>query len=473
MHDNTLDNLIEATENRVLTCKGQPLPQPTLNVEAALRKFKYKFLSHMPELKPYTPQEFVDSYTGRKRSMYQRELDGLVANPDDGQDATISPFVKDEKIDCYDGSMWIKAETKAPRLIQGRSPKFNISVGVYLKPFEKAAFKAVAAVFRGVTIVKGLNGLERASVLHSAWSEFKNPRALGVDARRFDAHCNSPLQNWTYGVEEAVFPELREYNSKRKTNTGIVRTEDGKLKYVVFGRLSSGDMDTASGGALKMCAVTWTVMDDIGVKYRYINDGDDGVIIVEAEDVDKVKKHFVPKFLAFGIQMEWEGITDVFEEIEFCQSQPVFNGSVWKMIRNPLKAMAKDSLTLRKPKSPEEVVRLRNANGWCGLSLAGDMPILGAFYWRMITGERPEVIDFTEGKHFLARGLDPIRCSPTLECRKSFERAFKISPDTQLALESYFNNVRIHDSVPTPVDVLREDPTLRILLTTSTETRAI
>jgi hypothetical protein len=466
VHHNNVSNLERAVYDRVLTCKGNELPQPKIDVRRALMKFKQLFLHHMPHVNRISTEEFVESYTGRKRKMYERVSSDLKMKPFDEKDSYISPFIKDEKIDFY------ADRDKTPRVIQPRSPRFNVEVGVYIKPFEKAAFHAVAGVFRGVTIVKGLNSVQRASVLNNAWRTFDNPVALVVDAVRFDAHCNSALQDWTYEVEETVFPELKPFNKLRRRNRAYARTHDGLVKYTVYGRLMSGDMDTACGGALKMTAVTWTVMRGIGVKYKYINDGDDGVIMIEAQDVDMVRKHFVRLFLDFGIQMKWEGSTSVFEEIEFCNTRPVFDGSMWRMIRVPHVAMAKDSLTLRNPKTPEAVNALRNANGWCGLSLAGNMPVYWRYYWRMVCGNRPET-ELTEGKHYLANGLEPVHARPTHEARLSFFRAFKITPENQVALEYYYETLNISDENPIPQDVLREKPELRILTTECIETRVL
>jgi hypothetical protein len=394
-------------------------------------------------------EEFVDCYNGRKKRIYENARDSLAEHPLEEKDAFIQAFIKDEKTN-------FNAKPNAcPRIIQPRSPRFNLTVGVYLKPFEKAVFRALSAVFRGIVVAKGLNAVERGNVLRTKWVKFDDPVAIFLDAKRFDQHCSREMIDWLHYVEEKVFPQMKQYNDMRKQNRCFARAPDGSVKYTVNRCVMSGDMDTASGDTLMMCAVTWTIMRNMGVKFEYTNDGDDGVLMIEALDAGKVCKELRLRFLEFGFTMKVEGMTDTFERIIFCQTQPVFDGNKWVMVRQPKVALAKDSVTLRRVRDADHLDELRNAMGWCGMSLAGNMPIYRSFYKTLICGERPE-LEMNTGMAYLARGLEPIDENITDECRLSFWKAFGIHPTKQLVLEDLCRKELTHNN-PVPVAFNTED----------------
>jgi hypothetical protein len=465
VHNNDIVNLERAVVERVFVVEGEVgtfsrPPLPSTNLKKALSKFTQCLFFHMPHVEPISMEQFIDNYVGRKRKMYERAFESLKLTPLMVKDSFISAFIKDEKTD------FVKKPNACPRVIQPRSARFNITVGVFLRPFEKACFRAIAGVFKGVTVAKGLNAFDRGKLIAKKWKRFINPVGIMLDAKRFDQHCSRGIIEWKHMVEERVFPQLREYNNMRRKNKCFGRTHDGFIKYVVDGCTMSGDMDTASGNCLIMCAITWTVMRELGIsRYEYVNDGDDGVLIVEKEDLELIRSNFQEQFLTFGFTMKWDGDVNELEQIEFCQSHPVFDGREWRMVRTVAVSLIKDSLTIKTIQNELHLLLLQNANGWCGLSLAGDMPVLGAFYKRLARFERPKIDarDFMEGKDYLALGLDPRRGEPTMEARLSFWRAFGISPDNQLAAEYHIDNLPLPEGIPTPGD-LTDDTTIQTFL---------
>ena len=69
---------------------------------------------------PVTPQEFVDSYTGRKRTLYANYLEDYLESGVQRMHAMFRTFMKVEKVPTG----------KSPRTIQPRSPIFNIGLGL-------------------------------------------------------------------------------------------------------------------------------------------------------------------------------------------------------------------------------------------------------------------------------------------------------------------------------------------------------
>lgn len=79
----------------------------------------------------------------------------------------------------------------------------------------------------------------------------------------------------------------------------------------------------------------------------------------------------------------------------------------------------------------------RCAVGTCGRALAGNIPVLSAYYDMMI-GESDEVEIEPDGSGFqmLAHGMTNDRVV-TDHCRVSFMKAFGIMPHQQLAMEAF------------------------------------
>lgn len=444
VHNNSMSNIERALVERVFTVKGEggvqvPPPLPAAGVlNRRLKKFRRKLLHYCNRVVPLSTEQFVAGYTGRKQKMYQAAADSLLDKPIRKADSYIQSFIKDEKTNLT------RKDDPCPRIIQPRSARFNVAIGKHLRPMEKEIFRGIARVFRGRTVMKGLNADERGAELNRKWRRFRHPVALLLDASRFDQHVSYDAICWEHGVFEALAIdrcELRRLNIYRKMNTCYARTPEGGFKYKTKGKRMSGDMDTALGNCLLMCAMTHSFMTDLDiVKFEYMNDGDDGVLIFEEEDLAEILASYKQYFLELGFTMKLEGIAYTMEDVDFCQARPIFDGTSWRFVRDPRICVGKDSLSLRGLVSPAELSDLRNSIGWCGLALAGDMPIFGAYYSTMISGEDPGM-EYTTGMQFLAKGMAAKTSEPTQEARLSFDRAFHITPDDQVALENHIRTL--------------------------------
>ena len=84
-------------------------------------------------------------YKGPKKAVYERAVLSLYANPVRRRDAESNSFVKREKAKFK----------KAPRCIQPRDPRYNASIGRYLKPLEHVLYGAVGKITgEGVVITR-------------------------------------------------------------------------------------------------------------------------------------------------------------------------------------------------------------------------------------------------------------------------------------------------------------------------------
>lgn len=427
---------------------GPPL-YPVAGAVRRLNEFRRRVLVCLPPVTgPDTLDEYPLRYTSRKRVIYQNAVDSLKILPAERKDSYMKTFLKAEKIN------FTAKPDPAPRVIQPRTPRYNASVGRYLKPMEKPLYYAVRDVFGTTTICKGLNAAQRGRLLHKKWKKFKRPVAIGLDASRFDQHVSDQMLRWEHGFYNKVYEsdELQKLLEWQVVNKGFGRTEDGTVNYTVQGCRMSGDMNTALGNCLIMCALIWTYMREIGVrKYELMNDGDDCILIVERRQVVKLDGLSV-WFKDFGFNMEREPNVEVIEQVDFCQCRPVRDGDSYIMVRNLEVAVSKDLITFKALSNERDYNYLRAAIADCGMSLCRGLPIMEAFYealGRGVVRRRWKPATLETGMQYMAHGMDRANCKITPEGRCSFYYAFGITPDEQEAIEEYYRGVSLQFEEPT------------------------
>jgi hypothetical protein len=354
-------------------------------------------------------------------------------------------FVKAEKIN------FSSKPDPAPRVIQPRDPRYNVEVGVYLRPLEHDVYRAVASVFGGPTVMKGYSAEGVASELRSMWDGFAQPVALGLDASRFDQHVRPEMLAWEHSVYVSCFQRdcrarLAWLLRGQIHNRGYLQASDGRIKYKVHGSRMSGDMNTALGNCLIMCALVWTLAKERGVRVRLANNGDDCVVVLEKRDYSTFRRELEAWFHDFGFKMKVEEPAYVFEHIEFCQSRPVFDGRGWIMVRNPHTSLSKDACCVVKDYGWGPAARLwLGAVGECGLAMTGGIPVLQEYYsafLRHAEGRRRDLTVVSEtGMAMLSRGCTRRYTDISDDARVSFWLAFGVSPTQQRAYEDLLAGV--------------------------------
>jgi len=253
-------------------------------------------------------------------------------------------------------------------------------------------------------------------------------------------------------------------------NRGVGYCSDGKLKYNVTGCRMSGDMNTALGNCLLMCAMVWAYAQHVGVSCSLANNGDDCVVIMESSQLDQFNFGLCSWFHDMGFTMKVEDPVYDFERIEFCQTQPIFDGEVWTMVRG-IKAFQKDCMSLFLFNSDGAMKKWYKAVSDGGLALAGGIPCWGEFYlaYQRISDSLPGKIKsarhtkygildqpaFETGMMILAQGMSRVSKVVTPYARYSYWLAFGISPDLQVAIEAQYRLLSSFDG-----GVSERDPVL-------------
>lgn len=420
---------------------------------ALLRKF-------LPSTAPISHQQFVESFRGRKKKSYEQALEkirseGLSLE----RDSSVKVFVKFEKTDRTSKS------DPVPRVISPRDPKFNIALGRYLRPIEERIFKALGKMFGHKTVMKGMDTDTTARVLREKWDMFNKPVAIGLDASRFDQHVSADALRLEHSVYLDCFPQAKH---KRRLSTllnhqidnhciGVV--EDGKVEYTVHGTRMSGDMNTSLGNCVLMCLMIHAYGAAKGVRIQLANNGDDCVVFLEQRDLERFSSGLFEWFLELGFNMAIEDPAYVFEEIEFCQCRPVFDGRIYTMCRNPRTAIAKDSVMLKHSSNQNLLPSWLKAVGTGGIALAGGLPVFDSFYrcylrsgssrrWISRKQRWGEGVTLSDDvmPWFMRETLmlgKRVSSTPSAEARASFYLAWGVTPDEQLLLEEYYDSLSL------------------------------
>lgn len=421
-----------------------PLPSIGAFQRTSLEKFRERWVTAVGAIEKHTVEQVVRGFNGPKEKSYRRAAESLRVRPYCRRDGDVQAFIKAEKLNLS------SKPDPAPRLIQPRSQRFNLLLGRYLKLNEKRMLKAIDKVYGEVTILSGYDSFSVGRKIHSKWQRFKDPIAIGVDAKRFDQHTSVPALEYEHSFYKACFPgddELAGLLSAQLRNTGRGIARDGAIEYKTEGCRMSGDVNTSLGNKIIMCAMFYGYLTELGIfdEVSLINNGDDCVLIVERPLVQLVQDTMYDWFYQMGYRLEVEPPVAELEQIVFCQSQPVRIQGEYRMVRQ-LNSISKDASTLMSIQSQSDMELWLAAVGQCGIALNQGVPILSAFHNAMIRNSNSRKIS----KEYMRRtveygnmerlgGLKVRDLEITPDSRLSFFAAFGVLPGVQLAIEQYFN----------------------------------
>jgi hypothetical protein len=476
---------------RYFFCVTKEGPQPALgSVESEFRDDQYlrQFWQDVVKGLRGAPvadlRDVVQSYEGAKRRLYHKAMLSYYMFGIDERHARLKSFVKFEK----------QSLDKAPRVINPRTPVYNLLLAAYVKFAEKRIYERINGLFgehTTHTVIKGINMTQQAGVLRSKWDRFVDPVCVGLDATKFDMH----VSKWCLAYEHMFYLGIHSRNNFERLwdnysaylrsrtphslkcdydalrngerialkwllkqqvfNVGKAYFPDGTLRFKMTGTRSSGDINTSLGNCIIMCSLIFGWLQQVGVDAELGNNGDDCVVIMERRDLLKFQVGLEDYFARKGFRMEVEEPVFEFEEIEFCQSHPVWNGECWTMVRNLETSIIKNAMCLIPVQNQKVFRKWLGAVGQCEGSLNVGIPVLqefAAMYRRL--GNRAsakfigEVYRGTTRVHHATKQYVERQITP--EARSSFFFAFGVRPDDQVQLESYFRSF-VYDDIVTPV----------------------
>lgn len=471
-HNNDLPNGIRGLNERVFNVqRGDrliPTPLPEPGVWRSLGEVRKRLVERICEfgtVKHLTGQEFIDQCPANKRNLYAaagREYDSRGWR---GKDALIKFFVKMEKLN------FTKKLDPAPRVIQPRSPVYNYAVGRFTRRIEADMYKALAKEWGDdgdEVVMKGMTVEDVAMAMRKKWNKFTTPVAVGLDASRFDQHVSADALKWEHSIYNGIFnsSELRQLLKLQLNNKGMGFVDGHKVKYSVDGTRASGDMNTSLGNCIIMCTLVREYVRSIGLDCELVNNGDDCVLFLEKSDLHKIcskqdgvwgSQHLEEWFLKYGFEMEVEEPVFEFEEVVFCQSQPILLDKAedkWVMCRQPTAAWGKDALSL----TESTALGFRQWSyqvGVGGAALFGDLPIFGAlyeFYKRNGVDSNVKNSLIVSDSGFMRMSSKPrirgdYRGEISDDTRVSFYKAFGYIPSMQIAMEKELSKMFYTDDL--------------------------
>jgi hypothetical protein len=314
-------------------------------------------------------------------------------------------------------------------------------------------------------VAKGLNAAGTAEVMRENWDKYRHCVAVGLDASRFDQHVGQDALKFEHSCYTSIFPashELPELLRMQLSNRGQGFAEGKKVKYRVEGCRMSGDINTSMGNCVIMSSIVLGYLRTRGIDARLTNNGDDCVLFLEKHDLHQLDG-IDEWFTEFGFKLTQEAPVDVFEKIEFCQTQPVHCSDGWRMVRNPYTASSKDAVSLLSWAGELEFDRWRGAISTCGLSLTTGVPFWEKYYSRLggelHAGSFERISD--SGLGYMSHGMSS-NAKITPETRYSFWLAFGMLPDVQVELESMSLSIARSEATPMTFGDVRP---LHLLLT--------
>lgn len=455
VYNNCVDTVERAFIERYFLCKVGDEFEPALRSSDSqyqtkwLRRFRKSCLSYMPHLPRLTLRQALDLFPAQKRRVYEKALESFSSKGDVTQkDALLASFVKFEKQDV----------SKAPRVINPRSPRFNLKLATFLKHYEHHMFVAINRAFgarTAATVIKGFDADRSGEIMFNKWSQFSHPVAVGLDAAKFDMHVSKSALRYEHSFYNEYWrnDELRNLLRMQEVNKGTARVADGEVKFSMQGTRSSGDLNTSLGNCIIMCGLVFSYAKERGIRIELANNGDDCVVFCEAEDLDRLMEGLDAWFAAKGFRMTVEDPVYVLEEVEFCQTHPVCVAGGWRMVRNPMTCLKKDVMCLRPMQNEGTFRKWLYAVGSGGELLNSGVPILSQFYSTLkkegVFSEKfrdlvsPYRFGCSGGR--MVHGVDD-------ETRASFFAAFRILPAEQEAAERFLRWCSIEGWSSVPIE---------------------
>jgi len=432
----------------------EPPPVTAGLYTARLANFKKLLQKRVGHCSPISLDEVVEMYQGRKRTIYANAKESYEVSGLTRKDGYLNSFVKLEKVN----------PDKAPRCIQPRKPVYNIMLAKYIKPLEHRMYQAIDKVYGdGPTVIKGYNVDQIGRIIRGKWRSFRNPVAIGLDATKFDMHVSVEALEWEHSNYNDIYrcKTLRRLLTWQVNNKGYGWCKDGSLRYSVRGRRASGDMNTALGNCLIMCALVHAYAEYKSISVKLCNNGDDCVVLMEREHTHNFMEGLDKWFLEMGFRMVAEEPVYELAKIEFCQMHPIeFDDGTCRMIRNIPVAMRKDTLCTISIANQKALKGWFTAVGKGGLALTGGIPIMQNLYRKFVQlgGDvNTKVADDlarNSGMHLMSKGMEAHFVEPSDKVRAQVFAVWDITPAEQLEIERYVDSYEMDPfaDVPQTVD---------------------
>lgn len=478
VHNSSVHNAMIAASVRVLSAKVggkyvriEETRQPPGHSDV-LRSAASGIIDHLSVLNPIPLESFPGLYRAGKRVNYQRAVDSLRTKPLTREDSHIQAFIKFEKMLAKP-----TGAAKAPRMISPPSPRFLVRTGCYIKPAEHAIYEAIDRLFGFKVVTKGLNYSEIGQLFALHWNALDDPVAFDVDVEKMDRSTSSEMLAWTHKLVEACYngEHLEDISNLLKQQLTVktrVRCDDGHIDYTVEGTLTSGQMNTSLVGVAMVSSTMFTLFNDVlHVPFRFVDAGDDCTVIINKRDEKAFLLSVRQHFRSVGFEITIGDPSEALENIEFCQTHPVWVDGEYTMVRNARDAAIKDATSLQPLSCEREMAVWMQAVSECGMATHGGVPIAASLYRcygrnakRMKQSLSMSMRQLKRFEWAVQKKMDDVRSYNQIgttvmqradtsidpRTRLSYEIATGLNPVFQACMEEYYDKLLIEWSTPAP-----------------------
>lgn len=390
---------------------------------------------------PWTLDEVVSSYSeARMRVRYEAARESLLQ---DGycsrRDAQVKAFVKGEKLARY--------KIHKPRVIMGRTPRYNLELASYLKPVERELYGGVrgfgSAFFTRTRLVaKGLNPRQRAELIRRKMTSEPDIVAVEIDGVSFESHFSDEVlkQEHLFYTQACRDSRLKELLSWQLDFSG----KGEGVRFKVAGVRASGDFNTGMGNTIVMCVLMLAVQRVTRKRFDFLADGDNAVLFVKRSDLELWRGAVATECERMGFRMSLEKPVDFVEGVVFGQSKPLRVATGWTMVRDVMKVLSHGACGYQHYHDMVGGMKVLKSVGYCEAVLNRGVPVLQTYAHALMHATRETVFSKAmpenyEYRAILARGVKwelAARLPITSEARIGFEKSWGITVDRQLAMEA-------------------------------------
>lgn len=385
------------------------------------------------------------SYSGALQRRYMEAARSLA---DDGlsgfRDYYLRAFLKTEK--CR-----VPSKMAKPRLIFPRSPRFNLELASRLKPFEHWLWgrlngRILHCGDGSRLVAKGLTPRQRANLILRKFRAMPECVCMEVDGAAFEAHVGPASVAAEHRVYGAAFPGDRRLQSLLRVQLELLGEVDG-AKFWREGCRASGDFNTGMGNSLICLVEVVAALRLLAIPFDVLVDGDNALLFFRSRDLPVVLANFAPAVArSCGQEFKLERPASTVEEIRFGGSAPIFLGGRlgWTMVREWHRVLSGAFCSHVHLREPKFARRWMAGVARCELSLARGVPVLQAWALgaiRALEGVRLARPDVFAEYFYLGGWLAGLgdAVPVTVDARISFEKAYGVSIDDQLAWEASFD----------------------------------
>lgn len=410
----------------------------------------------------------MQHYSGTKRARYLRAISHLRGHEVQKKHSKVKIFVKTELVEPVPGKLC------KPRMISFRSDEFLLENKSWADDLERHFYGQQGGIYNSIDdlpeCAKGHNMGKRANIIGRKVASLQNPRNVSLDGSAFDAHVHEETIRVVHksyrkflrkvGVHSKDISYISHLLKMEIVNQCVGNFPDGTLKYTVRGNRMSGDWETAFGNCLIMSAMVAAVMDVLNIPescWRQYDDGDDCLLFVEAE-YQHLLVQLPELFKQLGMSIKVSEMVDAktLENIEFCQSRPVFNGSRYIMCRNPQKMWNSYFTSPRWFNSKEMQMSYHHSIGYADSLMYENMPVISQLAYEMYSQTpamrvNPQVLNqwrYDNGFMFKDYNIDISEPVVTPDARESFSKAWGISPTWQVHYENLAKHLDVTRFIP-------------------------